>query len=81
MLPRVSPWPVARGPWLELQAGFAGGLGHRADASVVEVAAAVEHDALDPRRLGVLRQQLPDLRRLRGKDQEAEQEAPAVASA
>ena len=32
---------------LELQAGFAGGVGERADAPVVEVAVAVEDDLVD----------------------------------
>src|SRR5262249_7748947 len=49
-----------------LQPCCALGVGQRLDASVVEVAAAVENDAVDLGLLGFLREQLADLGRLRG---------------
>src|SRR5215475_12439676 len=50
----------------ELQSAGAGGLGERRDAAVVLVAAAVEHDRGDARRLGPLGDQLADPARPRG---------------
>src|SRR5262245_46349818 len=50
----------------ETQASLAGALGERPDAAVVLVAAAVEHAALDPRRLRPLGQQFSGLLRLLG---------------
>src|SRR5262245_46286967 len=41
----VDPFPVK----LEFQAGFARGVGERLNAPMIEIAAAVEDDVLDPR--------------------------------
>src|SRR5512132_4080522 len=46
---------------LELEPGFARGGGHRLDAAVVVEPVAVEHDLLDPLRLGRLGEGLADL--------------------
>src|SRR5262249_35117771 len=51
---------------LELQPSFARAVGERLDASVVQIAAAVEDTRLDPRGLRLGRQLLADLRRLLG---------------
>ena len=48
---------------LELQSGFAGGIGQRLDPSVIDVAAAVEHDFLDPFGLGALGNAFADVLR------------------
>ena len=47
---------------LELQAAFAGGVGQRLDAAVIDVAAAVEHHLRDAGLLGALGDQLADRR-------------------
>src|SRR5207248_11324784 len=44
----------------ELQAGFAGAVGDLFDATVKDVAVAIEHDRLDPRRLELLADRLAD---------------------
>src|SRR6476646_6269560 len=50
---------------LELQPAFAGAIGHRFHAAVISVPRAVEHDARKTSILRLLRDQLPDLGRLR----------------
>src|SRR5262249_12262055 len=46
--------------FLELQAALAGRIGQRLDLPVIDVAAAIEHDATDPLFSRALRDQLPD---------------------
>src|SRR5918999_513938 len=50
----------------KFQASFARAVGERLHAAVVEVAAAIEHNRLDPGLLRGLGEQLPDLRGLVG---------------
>src|SRR5919199_1776302 len=58
--PRPPRSPCARAIefFLEVEAALAGGVGQGLDPAVIDVAAAVEHDRLDPGRLGALGEQL-----------------------
>src|SRR5216683_4887785 len=47
-------------PLSEIEPALAGGVGQGLDPAVVEIGAAVEHDALDPGRLGAFGEQFPD---------------------
>src|SRR5260221_4446860 len=57
---RRSPWVRAVRTSSEFEAALAGGVGQGLDPAMIEIGAAVEYDALDPRRLGALGDQLAD---------------------
>src|SRR5579863_5212767 len=63
---RPSRCVRAIGPLLELEPALAGGVGQGLDPAVIQIGAAVEHDARDPRRLGAFGEQFADRARRRG---------------
>src|SRR5579864_8587962 len=50
----------AIGPLSEIEPALAGGVGQGLDSAVIDITAAVEHDAHDPGRLGAFGEQLAD---------------------
>src|SRR4051794_5489528 len=57
---RRSPCVRAIAVLSEIQPALAGGIGQGLDPAMIHIGAAVEHDTLDPGRLGALRDQLAD---------------------
>src|SRR5438445_12197024 len=57
---RPSRCVRAIGPLSEFEPALAGGVGQGLDSAVIEIGAAVEHDPLDPGRLGAFGDQLAD---------------------
>src|SRR6266853_100340 len=58
--PPRRPCVRAIGPLSEIEPALAGGIGQGLDPAVIEIGAAVEHDPLDPGRLGAFGEQLAD---------------------
>src|SRR5882762_2248360 len=57
---RRSPWVRAIQTPLEFETALAGGIGQRLDATMEDIAAAIEDDPVDPRRLGAFGNQFAD---------------------
>src|SRR5271170_164176 len=57
---RPSRCVRAIGPPSEIEPALAGGVGQGLDPAVIEIGAAVEHDPLDPGRLGAFGEQFAD---------------------
>src|SRR2546426_8231436 len=57
---RPSRCVRAMGPLSEIEPALAGGVGQGLDPAVIEIGAAVEHDPLDPGRLGAFGEQFAD---------------------
>src|SRR5947209_5485643 len=57
---RPSRCVRAIGPLSEIEPALAGGVGQGFDPAVIEIGAAVEHNAFDPGRLGAFGEQLAD---------------------
>src|SRR5258707_4351358 len=57
---RRSPCVRAIRPPLEFETALAGGIGQRLDATMEDIAAAIEDDPVDPRRLGAFGDQFAD---------------------
>src|SRR5258708_22713613 len=60
---RRSPWVRAIQTPLEFETALAGGVGQRLDATMEDIAAAIEDDPVDPRRLGAFGDQFSDCSR------------------